>query len=290
MLTPPVRGPRMNKATVRTDWQGMILSLLMPAVVVAGLVYVALEPQWNDSDDWLIGIFVLLPLEFVRITALRILRVAYQDYRSPWQAVKFFVLSFVVVAVILLLFTLLELGVRGMIEVLLDPRIWQLILPAALVIIVDGVIALYFFHGNAQVESARLDAAAEDAEDWFTLVVTRLSFVAAAVYAALLYLRIGLGVAVPTWIPESDRDGFREMCLLYVAFYFAGKGVVLAHVHGAHFSRSGRRLLGAGWVRFVLGEKRGRLVDAATSERRSEEKRRGALQGNDASRSPFGSD
>jgi hypothetical protein len=284
------KGPVMNEAAVRTNWQGLILSLLMPTVIVAGLVYLAVQPQWSDSDDWLIGVFVLLPLEFARIIVLRILRDAYGDYRSPWQAVKFFVLSVTILAIIILLFSLLELGVHGMIEALADPRIWRLILPAALVIVVDGAIALYFFHGNARIESARLDAAADDAEDWFTLAVTRLPFVVAAVYAGLLYLRLGLGVAVPAWIPEPDRDGFREMCLLYVAFYFAGKGVVLAHVYSAHFGRSGRRLLGAGWVRFVLGKKRGRYVDAAKSEMRSAEKRRSALQPDDASQSSAAGD
>jgi len=272
----------MSDATVHTDWQGVILSLLMPAVIVTAMVYVAVEPQWSDSDDWLIGVFVLLPLEFARIIVLRILRDAYGDYRAPWHAVKFFVLSVAILVVIILLVTVLELGVHGTIEALANPRIWRLMLPAALVVVVDGAIALYFFNGNARVESARLDAAADDAEDWFTLAVTRLPFVVAAIYAALLYMRLELGVTVPSWVPEPDRDGFREMCLLYVAFYFAGKGVVLAHVHSAHFHRSGRRLLGAGWVRFVLGEKSGRYVDAAKSERRSAEKRRSTLQADDA--------
>ncbi len=146
----------MSEATVPTNWQGLILSLLMPAVVVAGLVYVAVQPQWSDSDDWLIGVFVLLPLEFARIIVLRILRDAYGDYRSPWRAVKFFVLSVAILVVIILLFSLLELGAHRMIEAFADPRIWRLILPAALVVVIDGTIALYFFHGNArQIRAAR---------------------------------------------------------------------------------------------------------------------------------------
>src|SRR5262249_20734572 len=148
-----------------------------------------------------------------------------------------------------------------------------------------------FLSVSARSEAAGLAAAAVDAEDWFMLAVTRLPFVVAAVYAGLMYLRFVQGVSLPAWIPDPDRDGFREMCLLYVAFYFAGKGVVLAHVQTSHFTRTGRRLFGAGWVRFVLGESRERYVDkGGKSEMRSEEKRRHALQENEAAQSPRSGD
>jgi hypothetical protein len=274
---------------IRSDWQAMFLTLLMPAVIVSGLVYLALQPQWTDSDDWLIGVFVLLPLEFARIIILRILRDAYKDYRSPWYAVKFFLVSVLILAGIVFVIALFELGIHGLLAALGDARIWRLIVPSAIVVIVDGVIALYFFHGNARIESARLDAAADDAEDWFMLSVTRLPFVTAIVYAVLIYMRTR-GMPVPAWIPDPDREAFREICLLYVAVYFAGKAIVLAYVHTAHFNRTGRRLLGAGWVRFVLGEKRARYGNAARAEARSAQERHVALQGDDTAQSPVAGD
>ena len=125
------------------------------------------------------------------------------------------------------------------------------------------------------------DAVAHDLEDWLILAIGRLPFLAAAVYALLIYLR-ARGAAVPEWIRDPGVEAFREVSLLCVATYFFGKGILFAHVHTAHFNRSGRRLLGAGWIQFVLGQDREKREQAAKKERSAMAKRLAALQGEDA--------
>lgn len=271
----------MNDAVGRTDWQGLILTLLVPAVIVAGLVNLALQPQWADSDDWIIGLFVLIPFEFVRVIVFWILRDAFKDYQSPWHAVKFFLVSVAILSVLCLVFALFEIGFREVFVALADAQTWRYILPPAGIILADGVIGLYFFRGDGRSQAARLDAIGDDAEDWLLLAITRLPFVAAAVYALLIYLRTR-EVAVPAWIPDPSVDAFREICLLCAAVYFAGKGILMAHVHTAHFNRTGRRLLGAGWIQFFIGQDRAKREAAAKNERRAVAERLAALQGEDA--------
>lgn len=270
-----------NEAAFRTNWQGLMLALLVPAVVAAGLVHLALQPQWTDSDDWIIGLFVLVPFEFVRVIVFWILRDAYKDYRSPWQAVKFFLLSVAILAGICLCFALGELGFHDVFVALLEPQTWRYILPPAGIIIVDGIISLYFFRGDGRSQAARLGAIADDAEDWLLFAVLRMPFVVAAAYALLIYLRTR-GVAVPVWIPDPSLEAFRQICLLCAAVYFSGKGVLLAHVHTAHFNRTGRRLLSAGWIQLIVGRNSKEREDKAKAERQAVAERVAALQGVDA--------
>lgn len=271
----------MNEAAFRTNWQGLILALLVPTLVAAGMVHLALQPQWTDSDDWLIGLFVLIPFEFVRVIVFWILRDAFKDYRTPWHAVKFFLASVAILAVLCLIFALFEMGFREVFVALADARTWRYILPPAGIIVVDGIIGLYFFRGDGRSQAARLDAIADDAQDWLLLAITRLPFVAAAVYASLIYLR-SRGVAVPEWIRDPGVEAFREICLLCMALYFSGKGIVLANVHTAYFNRTGRRLFGAGWIQFIAGKNGKEREEAANAERRAVAERVAALQGEDA--------
>jgi len=270
----------MNDAG-RTDWPGLILALLVPMVIAAGLVDLALQPQWTDSDDWLYGMVVFIPFEFVRVIVLWILRDAYKDYQTPWQAVKFFLISVAVLAVIVFIIALFEMGFHDLFAALADGQTWLYILPPTAIILVDGIISLYFFRGDGRSQAARLDAVADDLEDWLILAIGRLPFLAAAVYALLIYLRVR-GAAVPEWIRDPGVEAFREVSLLCVAIYFFGKGILFAHVHTAHFNRSGRRLLGAGWIQFVLGQDREKREQAAKKERSAIAKRLAALQGEDA--------
>jgi hypothetical protein len=271
----------MREVAIRTDWQAVIVTLLVPAVIGAGLVHLALEPQWSDSDDWIIGLFVLIPFEFVRVIVFWILRDAFKDYQSPWHAVKFFLLSVAILGVLCLVFALFEIGFREVFGALADPQTWRYILPPAGIIVADGIISLYFFRGDGRRQAARLDAIADDAQDWLLVAIARLPFVAGAVYALSIYLR-SRGVAVPEWIRDPSLEAFREICLLCAAVYFFGKGILLAHVHTAHFIRTGRRLLGAGWIQFVIGQDSEKREEAATKERRSIAERLAALQGDDA--------
>lgn len=271
----------MSNAAARTDWQGLILALLVPAVIAAGLVDLALQPQWTDSDDWLTGLFVLIPFEFVRVIVFRILREAIKDYQSPWQAVRFFLLSVAILAVLCLIFALFEIGIRAVFVALAEAQTWRYILPPAAIIIVDGMIGLYFFRGDRRSQVARLEAIADDAEDWLLFAVSRLPFAVAAVYALLIYLR-ARGVAVPEWIPDPSLEAFREICLLWAALYFSGKGILLAHVHTAQFNGTGRRLFSAGWIQALVGRTSEEREKNSKLERRAVADRLAALKGTDA--------
>jgi len=237
-----------------TDWQALLVSLLVPAVMVTGLVGFALQPQWEESGDWIDSVFVLVPLEFIRAIVFRILRDAYRDFHTPWQKVSFFLLSLAALAGIGALLLLLNGEWRLLWQVLTDPAIWRLVLPPLAIIVIDSVIALWTFRGDGRVQAARFDAMADDAEDWFMLALLRVPFLVAAIYALLIYLRMH-GTAVPAWVPAPGRDALREITLLYVAAYFAGKAIVLAHAHTAHFQRTGKRVLGAPWIQFIVGGK-----------------------------------
>ena len=263
-----------------TNWQAVSLTLLMPGVAAAGLAALALQPQWDVYDDrWVDGLFVLIPFEFVRGIVFRILRDAYRDYRSPRQAVKFFLASVAILALFCLVFAVFEAGFTAVFAALFDATAWKLIIPPAAIIVLDGVINLYFFRGDARREAARLDAAADDAEDWLGIAVYPTPLLVAAAYALLVYLR-SRGWHVPEWIPPPSVDAAREICLLYAAAYFIGKGIVIAHVHTARFNRSGERLFGADWIQRMLRNRRAedRARDAR-GERRAAEARRRALKG-----------
>jgi hypothetical protein len=217
----------------------------------------------------------------VRVIVFRILREAIKDYQSPWQAVRFFILSVAILAVLCLIFALFEIGFREVFVALAEAQTWRYILPPAAIIIVDGVIGLYFFRGDRRSQVARLEAIADDAEDWLLFAVTRLPFAVAAAYALLIYLRLR-GVAMPDWIPDPSLEALREIGLLWAAVYFSGKGILVAHVHTAHFNGTGRRLLSAGWIQVLVGRNSEEREKNAKLELRAVAERLAALQGIDA--------
>ncbi len=275
-------GNAMREAAGGTDWQALILTPVIPAVIVSSLVWLAVQPQWDDSPDWVAGLFVLIPFEAVRVIVFGILRDAFADFRTPWQAVKFFLLSLAILAVLCFAFALYALGIGDTIAALARPGTWRVIAPPTLLILADGIIGLYFFRGDARCQAARLDAISSDAEDWLALAVMRLPFVAAALYALAIWLR-SRGVGVPGWVRDPSLDAAREVCLLCAAAYFAGKGVLMAHAYTGRFNRTGRRLFDAGWIRFVLGTSGEERQKADRDERRAVAKRLSALRGGDAS-------
>ena len=278
MLAAGLEGEPMRAAASQTNWQALCLTLLMPAIIVASLVWLALQPQWEESPDWVIGLFVLIPFEAVRVIVLSILRDAYNDFRTPWHAVKTFLLSMAILAVLCFAFALYFAGINDTFVALAQAQTWRVILPPTLLILADGIIGLYFFRGDPGCQAARLDAVGNDAEDWLALAIMRLPFVATGLYALAIWLR-SRGVAVPEWVRDPSLEAAREVCLLCAATYFAGKGVLMAHAWTARFNRTGERLLGARWIQFVLGKDGEERDKAAKEERRAAAKRLAALQG-----------
>jgi hypothetical protein len=269
----------MGNNAPRPDWRALALTLPVPAVIVSSLVWFAVQPRWEESDEWLFAFFVLIGFEFVRVVVFWILRDAYRDYASPWRAVKFFAASVGVLATIALVIAVFELGVRDLFDVLTDGQTWRYLLPPALVILIDGSIGLYFFHGDARIQAARLDAAGDDARDWLVLAIGRLPFVAAALYALAIFLR-SRGFAVPEWIRDPSTEAFRQVCLLSAAVYFCGKAILIAHVYTAHFGRTGVRLLSARWIAwFIGGANRAKRASEARAEAHAAGVRREALRG-----------
>lgn len=269
---------------VRTDWQGVALTLLLPLLVAASFASLALQPWWqDDSPDWAFGMLALLPFEFVRVIVFWILRDAYADFRSPARAVRFYLLSLLVLAAIALFIALLNLGIRDTFHALADPVTWRLILPPALVIAVDGVIALYFFRGDPDCQAARLDAQGGDAEDWLCLAIYGLPLLV-ALPAFVILVRSQRGEWLPSWLPPGT-DGIRSVFLLYAAVYFAGKGLLLAHAYSARFQGAGARVLSADWVQFLLVRDGAKRAANAKAEARNVSRRLCALGGGRFSRS-----
>jgi len=238
-------GGRMSANAIKTDWPGLISTLPVPVLAVAGLVSVALRSQWDDSSDWLEGLWVLALFEGVRIVVLRIMRDTFREYHGPWQAVKFFLLSLLILAAICFVAACFALGWR-VFPALADVQTWRFVLPPLAIIVADGLVTLLFFRGEAQRVAAQLEALAEDADDWFHLAAFPLPIVVGMVCAAALLLCHCTNGA------RSVPDILREIGLLYAAAYFAVKAVLFAHVHTAHFFRTGRRLLGGGRMQLLV--------------------------------------
>lgn len=246
----PVQAPR-------TNWHAIGLTLLMPLVVTAGFVWLALRPEWNDTGEWAFGMLLLLPFEFVRVIVFWILRDAYKDSRSALQALRFFLLSLLILAAMALVFSVFEFGFRETYTALRDPQTWRIIVPPMALIVVDGVIGLLTFRGDPRCEAARLDAQGDDAQDWFTLALYAAPFVL-LLPCFVLFVVMQEHDSLPEWMPRGG-DGARALCMLFIALYFFGKGLILAQVHGARFMSTGQRVLANPAVQFLLerdGEKR----------------------------------
>ncbi len=263
--------------TARTDWQAFVSTLIVPALVVAGLVRLAVQPQWDDSSEWLEGLVVLILFEGVRVLVLRILRDTFHEYRGPWQAVKFFLLSMLILAGLCLVLAIFAFKLE-IFSILADARTWKLILPPLALIVIDGVVNVAFFRGDAQRAAAQLEAAADDAEDWLALAVFPTPLLVALGYAALFFLH-ARGVPGLSWLPQPSLETLREIGLLYAAAYFFGKAIVLVHVHTAHFLRSGKRLLGGRGVQLIVTRSFEESARNAQNELRSVARRLAVLRG-----------
>ena len=261
---------------VRTDWQGVVLTLMLPLLIAGSFVWLALHPPWDDSPDWALGMLALLPLEFVRIVVLWILRDAYECH-TPAQAVRFFLISLAALAVIGVVIAVSNFGIRETFAAMADADTWRVLLPPLLLIATDGVIGLYFFRGDPHCQAARLDAQGDDAQDWLCLAIYALPF-CVLLPCFVVFIRSEHGEWLPAWLPPG-ADGVRAICLLYVAVYFAGKGLLLAHAYGARFQCSGVRMLSGRWIQFVLVRDRQKRGENALAEARKVKRRLRALAG-----------
>ena len=249
---------------------------LVPLTVAAGFAYVALTPQW-ESGEWAGGLVALIPFEYFRAFVLSILSDTYREYRTPLQAVRLFLTSLLILLVIAAAISVYVLGFRDWLAWITNPEVYRAIAVALAVIVVDGVIGVYFFRGDARRLSARLQAAADDARDWLYLAAFELPIVLALGYGVLLLMRESRGTLA--WLPDPASDTVRSIALLYAAFYFIGKAMLLAHANTAAFNRSGRRLLGTEWIQLLIWEKNRNRELNARNERAAERRRLAILTG-----------
>ncbi len=258
-----------------TDWAAIATWTLIPLLVAAGFAWFALTPDW-DSYDWAGGLLALIPLEYFRAFVLSILSETYREYRTPMQAVRVFLTSLAI---------LIAIAAGMSVDILREdwwawmsqPAVYRAIAFALALIAVDGVIGVYFFRGDAHRLAARLQAVADDARDWLQLAGVELPIVLALGYGMMLLIRDTTGTL--RWLPDLSTELVRTAGMLYAAFYFFGKAMLLAHANTAGFNRTGERLFGAEWVQFLVWEKNKDRELAARNERAAAGKRLAILSG-----------
>lgn len=259
-------------ARLPTDWAAIFSSTLIPLTVAAGFAWLAFEPA--GLDGWAGGLLALIPLEYFRAIVLSILRDTYRESHTRAQAVRSFLLSLAILVAILLAISLAILKGDWWAWIS-KPDVYRVIAFAVFIVALDGSIGLWFFRGDARIASARLDAIAADAVDWVQLAGFQLPIVLALGYGLALLLReSGHGFA---WVPDGTSDATRSAALLYAAFYFAGKAMLIAHANTASFNATGERVLGARWVQWLVWEKNKDSAASARNEREAAMRRRELL-------------
>lgn len=268
------RSDALVPAGTGTDWSAVFISMLMPVTVAAGFAYFALDP--SEAADWAGGLLALIPLEYVRAIVLSILSDTYRQYRTPVQAVRFFLLSLAILTAIALAISLYVLKGDWWAWIA-KPEVHRALAAALALIAVDGVIGVYFFRGDPKRLAARLEAVADDARDWVQLAGFQLPIVLALLYGALLLLREARHVL--PWLPDPDSETMMSAALFYAAFYFFGKALLIAHASTAAFNASGRRVLGAPAIQWLIWEKNKDPKLSAANERAAARRRQAVLAG-----------
>ena len=258
-----------------TDWPAIATWTLIPLLVAAGFAWFALTPDW-DSYDWAGGLLALIPLEYFRAFVLSILSETYREYRTPMQAVRVFLTSLAILIAIAAGMSLYILKGDWW-AWMSQPAVYRAIAFALALIAVDGVIGVYFFRGDAHRLAARLQAVADDARDWLQLAGVQLPIVLALGYGMMLLIRDTTGTL--RWLPDLSTELVRTAGMLYAAFYFFGKAMLLAHAHTAGFNRTGERLFGGERIQFLIWEKNKDRELAARNERAAAGKRLAILSG-----------
>lgn len=265
---------RIMPSKARTDWSAIFTWTLIPLTVAGGFVYFGLDP--SDAGDWARGLLALIPLEYFRSIVFSILSETYREYRSPMQAVRFFLLSLAILIVIAGVISLYVLKGDWWAWIT-KPEVYRALAFALALIAVDGVIGVYFFRGDAKQLSVRFEAIADDASDWVQLAGFELPIVLALLYGFLLLLREAGHVLL--WLPNPTSEMMISVGLFYAAFYFFGKAMLLAHANTAEFTETGQRLFGAPWIQWLIWEKNKNPELAAFSERAAAKRRRAVLTG-----------
>ena len=243
-----VAEPRQIPAT---NVSAMLLASAVPLAVAAGFVQSARAAQWGlPAENWTWGLLALVPLEFVRAIVLSNLGDAFRDYQNPQHAVRKFLASIGSLVVMALVWGVFNIGPGAVFALLTNARAYHLLGIPLFVLVADCAVTLYFFRGDARIEAARVQAAADDADDWVFLATFYLPPLLLASFLA--YLAGRHSAALSAWFDHPDTAIFLPAVFLYCAAYFCGKAILCARVHTARFDETGERLLGAGWIQGLL--------------------------------------
>jgi hypothetical protein len=242
----------LSDPAVGTDWQALILSTLIPGTIAAGFIYLAQLPDWQPSDTWMLGIAFLFPLDFVRALVLALLGESYKISQGRWQAVQSFLLSMAILLGLGIFYAITQGGIKETFGFLTDPTVLELFGLPILIMVIDGVIGIWAFRGDPIRQADRLQAIAEDTIDWLVLSVGRVPLMIAPIYALLAWMKSD-AYGIAAWVPDPSLDLLRGAGLFYAAWYFLGKAALMANVYTAHFARTGKRLLAATWIQWIVG-------------------------------------
>jgi hypothetical protein len=286
-------GAVSDKPDLQTDWQAVVLSSMTPLAIAGGFIYAALTISWTPSADWVWGLVALVPLEFVRSLVMSTLGDAFKDYQNSAHALHKFLVSLASMAVIGIVWSMFNLGIGVPFALLANPRFQHLLAIPVLVLVAEYAVTLYLFHGDPRREGARIQAAADDTFDWIFMTVFSLPL--PLIFLAIGYCWIKYGNAIAAWAdspdPSTHKDAvslwldnpdpivFVPAVLCYGAWYFCIKAFLLARVHSAQFSRTGQRLLSAGWAGVLMW--RGQVARDSDAQEEAEKvrERQAALAG-----------
>ena len=256
----------------QTNWQGVILSALVPMLVVIGFAYRALVSEGlPDQEGWVVGMFLLIPLEFIRALIISVLADAYKTGRNPLEVVQTFLISVAILLVLCIGYVIFKGGISDGLSLLASPYLYKLIGFPILITVVDGIFGVLSFSGDPKLQAARLQALAEDSIDWLSVALFRLPFLILPAYGLLAWAG-SAGSRFAAWVPMPGVDLAFRAALFYLAFYFLGKTFLAAYVQTARFALTRKRLLDVPWmqrVRHLFGDARyaGRDIEKEAAQR-----------------------
>jgi len=227
----------MPKMPIRTDWIALLLSLLVPSALVAGLLWTASQPfSWEDTPAWSWGLFALVPVEGLRLFVMGLARDAYRTCSGPWQAMMSFISA--VAATFCFLFVCMILpgkhgglfgNARSTLEALSTPLFWQVALVPIGLTVAEGALGLLLFRGDARRQATYLDAIGTTSGFWFMFGL---------IYPALLVMPVFVVLVLfNTRFADLFFAHLHELLFGYAALYFAVKAVLIAFLYTARFLR-----------------------------------------------------
>lgn len=257
------------------DWQSVLLSTWMPFMAACAFLYLAISFADDDPPEALVfATLALIPLELIRSLVFGALSGSFKASKGRLDALYVFLVSILFLAALLIFFGASEYGIVATFKFLIDPDVWKLLWLPVLIMAVDGVINILTFRGDPGRQARLLETISNDSFAWLALMVTRLPIALALVYLALFWLKSD-GYGFAAWLPAPDTKLLRTAGWSYAGCYFLGKAVLIAHVHTAHYARTGRGLLDVAWIHWLLRDRkrndwRGdkRAVEEATTRTR----------------------